>query len=120
MGDFRFGGLLANSLFLAALLALSHGILKWVSVNGGQTLVGMLSRYWYFVVLALAIYGFVFFYYLLALKRFNLASLYSIYTGLAVLLVVLISLIFFEESLSKAQMLGCALIALGVALVGKV
>ena len=69
MGNIQSGGLLANSLFLAALLALSHGILKWVSVNGGQTLAGMLGRYWYFVVLALAIYGFVFFYYLLALKR---------------------------------------------------
>ena len=27
--------------FLAALLAISHGILKWVSVNGGQTLDGI-------------------------------------------------------------------------------
>lgn len=115
-----FFGLLGNALFLAALLAVSHGLLKWVSVNGGETLVAMVSRYWLVLGAALAIYGFLFFYYLVALKQFDLAPLYSVYTGLGVLFVVLISLVVFGERLSGGQIAGCILIAAGVALVGKV
>ena len=120
MNQLNLGGVLGNSLLLAALLALSHGILKWVAVNGGESLLETLGRHWLLVGLALAIYGFIFFYYLVVLQRFNLASLYSIYTGLAVLFVVVISVAFFQESLSRSQLLGCLFIATGVALVGRV
>ncbi len=114
------GGLLGQALFLAALLAFSHGLLKWAAAHGGDTLLETLLRYWYLVGSALALYGFVFFYYLVVLKHYDLGPLYGIYTGLAVLLVLAMSVLVFRETLQPVQVLGCVLIAAGVYLVGRV
>jgi len=114
------GGMLGQALFLAALLAFSHGLLKWAAVHGGQTLGETLLRYWYLVSAALCLYGFIFFYYLVVLKHYDLGPLYGLYTGLAVLLVLALSVVVFRESLQPLQLLGCAFISLGVYLVGRV
>jgi len=112
-------GVAFNATLLALLLATSHGILKWVADQGEETLFETIIRHWFTILVALAIYGFIFLYYLVMLKAFELASLYGIYTGLAVVFVVLISVLFFKEQLDYWQIAGCALIAFGVALVGR-
>jgi len=113
------GGLLGQAFFLACLLALAHGLLKWAAVKGGESLLETLLRYWYLVGTALGIYGFIFFYYLVVLKHYDLGPLYGVYTGLAVLLVLLMSVGLFRETLQPAQLAGCALISVGVYLVGR-
>jgi multidrug transporter EmrE-like cation transporter len=111
-------GVIVQSLLLASLLACSHGILKWAAIKSKGGLLSILERHWLLVIAALLIYGFLFFYYLVLLQRFKLASIYSIYTGLAILLVVLSGTLFFHESLTRAQVIGCVCIVIGVLLVG--
>lgn len=113
------GGLLGQAFFLAALLAFSHGLLKWAALHGGDTLLETLVRYWYLVGAALGLYGFIFFYYLVVLKHYDLGPLYGVYTGLAVLLVLVMSVGVFRESMQPAQLVGCVFISVGVYLVGR-
>ena len=104
---------------LAGLLALSHGILKWVSLRLDDSLLAGLLRYWPQVGLAMSIYVLVFLYYLYALKGIRLGALYPIYTGLSVVLVFAIGAIRFSEPVTGANIFGCLLIAVGVAFVAQ-
>ena len=62
----------------------------------------------------MAIYAFVFFYYLMALRWLNMSLLYPAYTGAAGLLVVAAGSVVFGERLEPRQVLGALLIAAGV------
>lgn len=113
------GGFVGNSVILATLLALSHGTLKWVSAQPHEGFFELLWHYWWQIGLALSVYGFLFFYYFYILRWFDIAVLYSVYTGLAILFVALLGVFHFGEQLSTLQMIGCALIVGGVVLMGQ-
>ena len=110
--------LMVNSIFLATLLSVSHALLKWVARKQVSGYGELLTVYWFQVGLALFIYGFIFFYYIQVLRQHDIAKLYSIYTGLSILLVLLTGTLFFEETLSMRQIAGCVLIIMGVLFIG--
>ena len=99
---------------LAVLLTASHALLKWVSQQPHDGVLDLLARHWLATGCALAVYGFVFFYYLAALRWLNMSLLYPIYTGAAVLLVVVTGCVLFGERIDARQVLGAVLIAAGV------
>lgn len=102
---------------LAALLALSHGIMKWISINiEGGFVLGVL-KLWPQLGAALAIYFFIFLYYIHALRDMKLAALYPLYTGLSVIFVFGLGVFRYSETVTTTNVLGCAMIAVGVALV---
>jgi small multidrug resistance pump len=103
-----------NAGALALMLAASHALLKWVSQQPHHGSFDLLARHWLATGCALAIYGIVFFYYLAALRWLNMSLLYPLYTGAAVLLVVLTGVIVFGERIEARQVLGAVLIAAGV------
>jgi multidrug transporter EmrE-like cation transporter len=103
-----------NAAALALLLAASHALLKWVSQQPHHGIADLLARHWLATGSALAIYAGVFFYYLAALRWLNMSLLYPVYTGAAVLLVVVTGCIVFGERIDARQILGAALIAAGV------
>jgi small multidrug resistance pump len=103
-----------NAPALALLLAFSHALLKWVSQQPHHSIADLLTRHWMATGSALAIYAFVFFYYLAALRWLNMSLLYPVYTGAAVLLVFATGVIVFGERIDARQVLGAVLIAAGV------
>ena len=56
--------LLTHAAILATLLATSHAVLKWVSVQAHDNYIQLLLSQWKGVFLALSLYGFIFFYYI--------------------------------------------------------
>ncbi|GEM_PF-386481 len=104
-----------HAILLASFLASSHGLLKWVSIQPGGNYWMLLLRQWPVVLLALAIYGFVFFYYIFVLRGSPVSILYPVYTGLSVALVTLVGVMFFEESLQPLQLMGAVMIVGGIA-----
>ena len=110
--------ILTHALILATLLASSHGILKWVSVQPHENYVQMMLQQWKAVFAALALYGFIFFYYIVVLRSSPVSILYPVYTGLSVLFVLLVGRFAFSEPLSTAQMMGAACILAGIILMG--
>lgn len=111
--------LLSHAFLLAFLLAFSHGIMKWVSVQAHASYLQLLLTQWRFVFLGLTIYGLVLFYYILVLRSAPVSALYPVYTGLSVLFVMLIGRWFFNEPISIYQVSGAAFILAGIALMGK-
>lgn len=111
--------LILHATTLALLLVLSHGILRWIAEQRSASYWTMLVEYWIWFALALAIYGFVFLYYTYVLRTIGIALLYPTYTGLSVILVFLVGVFYFNESVSVAQVVGCLLIVLGVILVAR-
>lgn len=109
---------LTHALILATLLALSHGILKWVSVQSHDSYLQMLQQQWKAVIAALTLYGFIFFYYIVVLRSSPVSILYPVYTGLSVLLVLAVGRLVFAEPLSMTQILGAGFILLGIVLMG--
>ncbi len=107
-----------HTVLLALLLAASHGILKWVSLQPHESYLRLLLEYWYAVLLALSVYGFVFFYYILVLRTTPVSILYPIYTGLSVMFVLLIGHSVFSEPVSVAQVMGIVLVVVGIVLIG--
>ena len=84
---------------LAGLLALSHGLLKWVSMQKAENYVKLLGEHWCIIGLALAIYAGIFFYYIFMLKSTPLSIIYPLYTGLSLLFVLLLGVLVFHERL---------------------
>ncbi len=110
--------LLTHAAILATLLATSHAVLKWVSVQSHDNYVQLLLSQWKGVLLALSLYGFIFFYYIVVLRSSPVSILYPVYTGLSVLLVLLVGRFAFSEPISSAQMLGAGFILAGIVLMG--
>jgi len=110
--------MITHAFILAALLASSHGVLKWVSTQDHDSYPALLLQQWKMVALALSIYGVVFFYYILVLRSSPISSLYPIYTGLSVLMVMLVGRMVFSELISTVQILGAGFILAGIVLMG--
>jgi len=103
---------------LAALLASSHGLLKWVSMQKSENYIKLLGEHWCIIGLALAIYAGIFFYYIFILKSMALSIIYPLYTGLSLLFVFLLGVLVFHEHLDAFQGLGSLFIIIGIVLMG--
>lgn len=99
----KFAVILSHALALAILLASSHALLKWVSIQPHENYLDLLMRQWFVIMSSLAIYGLVFFYYILVLRSSPVSTLYPVYTGLSVLFVMLIGKFLFDEALTLWQ-----------------
>ncbi|MBQ13621.1 MAG: SMR family transporter [Gammaproteobacteria bacterium] len=112
--------ILLHAFLLAFLLASSHALLKWVSIQSHENYLELLLRQWFPITVALAVYGIVFFYYILVLRSSPVSILYPIYTGLSVLFVMIAGRILFNEILTSWQVFGAALVLAGIMLMGRV
>lgn len=110
--------ILSHALILASLLAGSHALLKWVSVQPNNGYIDMLFNHWKGVFAALALYGFIFFYYIVVLRSSPVSILYPVYTGLSVLFVLLVGRFVFSEPLTSIQVLGAGFVLAGIVLMG--
>jgi multidrug transporter EmrE-like cation transporter len=108
---------LFNALLLASLLAFSHGLLKWIANQPSEDYWHSLLAYWWVFGLAIGIYGFIFFYYAYVLRTVAIGVLYPVYTGLSIVLVLLMGVWLFGEPITFWQVAGCVLIAGGIFLV---
>lgn len=108
---------LQHAILLSSLLASSHTLLKWVSIQEHDNYFKVLQNHWFAVGLALSVYGFIFFYYIYVLKNASLSSLYPVYTGLSIILVLISAKIFFNESFTLLQVCGALFIVFGISLV---
>ena len=108
----KYAAVLMHAVLLATLLASSHGILKWVSSQPHENYIQMLLEHWKAVFAALAVYGFIFFYYILVLRSSPVSILYPVYTGLSVLFVL------FSEPLTSVQVFGAGFVLMGIVLMG--
>jgi small multidrug resistance pump len=113
----KYAAILMHAVLLATLLASSHGMLKWVSSQPHENYLQMLLGHWKAVVAALAVYGFIFFYYILVLRSSPVSILYPVYTGLSVLF-VLIGRLVFSEPLTSVQVFGAGFVLMGIVLMG--
>lgn len=105
-----------TALFLASLLAFSHALLKWVSLQNKGSYFELLVHHWWTVGFSILIYVFIFFYYVYALQTIPLTVLYPAYTGISILLVVAIGSMYFGESFDAIHAFGSALIIVGVSI----
>lgn len=106
-----------NAVILAAMLAFSHGLLKWVASQPSVGPVQGLLRHWEAIAVAVGIYVLIFVYYLFALRFVPLSTLYPAYTGISIGLVYGVGVFAFGETTSGWQAAGCLLIVIGVFLV---
>ena len=107
-----------HATLLALLLSSSHLLLKHVYTNQHDSWAAMLKVEYPKIGLALTIYGFVFAYYIWALKYFPISLLYPIYTGLSVSFIAMAGYYFYAEPLSLYQIAGITFILVGVVLIG--
>jgi len=114
----KYSVVLLHALLLAGLLASSHAVLKWVSIQAHDTYSQLLLSQWKAIALALSVYGFIFFYYIVVLRSSPVSILYPVYTGLSVLFVLLVGRYVFHESVSSVQIAGACSILIGIVLMG--
>jgi multidrug transporter EmrE-like cation transporter len=114
----KFLMLVIHAFTLASLLAISHGVLKWVSVQAHDNYMELLLGQWKYILLALLMYGLVFFYYIFVLRSSPISTLYPIYTGLSVLFVMFLGAVVFNEVIRGFHMAGAALILSGIVIMG--
>ena len=108
---------LINALFLAVLLTISHGIMKWISSQPSAGFADALFLYWPYLGVSIAIYLLIYLYYLFALRFLQLTILYPIYTGISMLLVFALGAIYFAEPVSPVKVIGCVFVTTGVVLI---
>ncbi|MEP7062269.1 MAG: hypothetical protein ABI881_07710 [Betaproteobacteria bacterium] len=106
--------MLVNAAALALVLTTAHALLKWASQKPHTTFVELLTSQAPVVTLALALYGGVFLWYLHALRKFEMSELFPLYTGLTLILVALVGVMWFHERLSPLQFGGIGLIVGGL------
>lgn len=111
--------MIIDVLLLSSLLASSNGLLKWSAQHVNDEPFSILSKHSLGIGASLGIYGVVMLLYIYVLRSQDITKLYPAYTGLSILLVLLIGVIFFHEKLAKLQISGCLLIIAGVYLIGK-
>ena len=70
-----------------------------------------------FLLGGMVLYGVSFFLYILVLSRLQLNMLYPVATGSALVLITILSYIFFRETLTVLQVTGIVAILLGIVLV---
>ena len=108
-----------NAAILAALLTLSHGIMKWVAIRAKGNFLDLLQAYWLPLGFAIGIYVFLFLYYTQVLRSTQLNLLYPLYGGLSILLVFIMGTWLFGESVTTLKIIGCLFIVAGVIMVTK-
>lgn len=108
------GWMLLNAGALAIVLTAAHAILKWSTRQPHDSFMALLAARGPWVLLALMLYGGVFLWYLDALRRFEMALLFPIYTGLTLVMVSLVGVLAFGERLALPQMGGIVLIIAGM------
>lgn len=104
--------LISVAIALAGTLTLSHALLR-AAASHSYFDIGWLLR----VGGALILYALVFFAYSFVLKYFDLSILYPAYTGLSILGVVVVGVIYFGEQLTGLKIVGVLSIVFGVALI---
>jgi small multidrug resistance pump len=108
-----------HSFALACLTAFSHLLLKWTSVRGqDRDFLWQIRENWHLIGIALAIYGFVFFYYLWALRKIPLSMLYPIYTSLTIVFVAIAGIFLFKEQITLTSLIGLLCISAGIIIMG--
>lgn len=110
--------LIAHALLLSILLASSHTILKWVSIQAHQNYSQLIYEQWKAVFLSLIIYGLVFFYYIVVLRSSPVSFLYPIYTGISVVMIMAVGRFYFSEPFGVYQYAGTICILIGILLIG--
>ena len=110
--------LIMHALLLSILLASSHAILKWISIQAHQNYSQLIYEQWKAVFLSLIIYGLVFFYYIVVLRSSPLSFLYPIYTGISVVMIMAVGRFYFDEPFGVYQYAGTACIFIGIMLIG--
>lgn len=111
--------MIADVLLLSSLLASSHGLLKWAARHATPGPFSIFSKHSIGIGASLGIYGLVMLLYIYVLRTQDITKLYPAYTGLSILLVLLIGVLFFHEKLTKLQITGCVAIIIGICLIGK-
>lgn len=111
--------MIIDVLLLSSLLATSHGVLKWSAQHATNDPFSVFSKHSMGVGTSLSIYGLVMLIYIHVLRTQDITRLYPAYTGLSILLVLLIGVLFFRERLTNIQIAGCLMIIVGVCLIGK-
>lgn len=109
------------ALLLAFLLAASQGFLKWAARQqpSSPDTFTILSKRTAGIGASLALYGVVMLLYIHVLRSQDITKLYPAYTGLAILLVMLMGIVLFKEKPNSIQMIGCVMIIAGVYLSGQ-
>jgi small multidrug resistance pump len=110
--------LIVHALLLAILLASSHAILKWVSIQAHQDYSQLIYEQWKAVLLSLIIYGLVFFYYIVVLRSSPISLLYPVYTGMSVVMIMAMGRLYFDEPFGIYQYAGTMCILIGILLIG--
>lgn len=109
------GYTLINAVTLAGLLTFSHGLMKWVANNNVQTdYLSTVVHHWFYIAVAVSIYGLLFLYYIQVLKHVDIGIFYASYTGLSLVFVLLMGVFFFKEDISPLQILGIVCIIVGI------
>lgn len=114
----KFLPLILHAFLLAALLSFSHAVLKWVSIQENESYWQLLLEQWKYILLALILYGLVFFYYIFVLRSSPISSLYPIYTGLSVFFVMVLGATVFDEAVTVSRAVGASLILAGIVVMG--
>jgi small multidrug resistance pump len=110
--------LIVHALLLSILLASSHAILKWVSIQAHQDYSQLIYEQWKAVLLSLIIYGLVFFYYIVVLRSSPISLLYPVYTGMSVVMIMAMGRLYFDEPFGIYQYAGTMCILIGILLIG--
>ena len=105
------------SVILASMLTFSHSILKWVSMNSDGNLITTVLEYWYMIGGAIILYLVIFFLYMFLLQTHDISRLYPAYTGMSIILVPVVGVIFFNEIMTLPQIIGCVSIVFGIILI---
>lgn len=105
---------LGHSILLSSLLATSHCILKWVSMQEYSSYINLLKEFWLVIGFSLSIYVFIFFYYIFILKSNPISILYPTYTGLSIIFVLILAHFIFKETINFNQLLGVVFTIIGV------
>ncbi len=102
---------------LAFLLTVSNVLLKRISASNQQSVIEMYSHSFGKLVVALGIYFAVFLIYPYVLRYFPVSIVFPVYTGLAILMVMLAGVVFFGEKIQLLQCLGAAFLIIGIAFI---
>lgn len=111
--------IIIKSIFLSVLIVIAHGLFKWVAQHPAESYLSLWLTYWPVLLVSIVLYFFVFFYYAHLLKTTQITLLYPIYTGLSIVILLLVGKAVFNETVSLIQVAGCFLIITGIFCVSK-
>ena len=104
--------IIATSFFLAAILTLSHGLLKSAST------IPAFSQEWLCrVIISIILYGAVFIIYTFSLKFFEVSAIYPIYTAISIIGVYLLGVTYSNEIINAKKIIGMILLIISIALI---